>query len=85
MVVVGPRGLGGFRDLLLGSTGTQVATHSLCPCVVVPGMPAVEVRRRASTSCRPAVRRYLRGRPKRSHGAGRGWVGRGRPASTSHP
>ena len=39
MVVVGSRGLGGFRDLLLGSTGTQVATHSLCPCVVVRALP----------------------------------------------
>ena len=39
MIVVGSRGLGGFRDLLLGSTGTQVATHSLCPCVVIRGLP----------------------------------------------
>lgn len=37
MVVVGSRGLCGFRDLLLGSTGTQVATHALCPCVVIRG------------------------------------------------
>lgn len=45
MVVVGSRGLGGFRDLLLGSTGTQVATHSMCPCVVIRGMPEVDARR----------------------------------------
>jgi nucleotide-binding universal stress UspA family protein len=38
MIVMGSRGLGGFRDLLLGSTGTQVATHSLCPCVVIRGL-----------------------------------------------
>jgi len=34
--MLGARGVGGFRGLLLGSTTHQVAHHATCPLVVIP-------------------------------------------------
>jgi nucleotide-binding universal stress UspA family protein len=40
LVVVGSRGMGGFRGLLVGSVGVQVATNATCPAVVIRDAPA---------------------------------------------
>jgi len=36
MVVLGSRGVGGFKHLVMGSVSSQVAHHSHCPVLIVP-------------------------------------------------
>ena len=40
LIVLGSRGLGGYPELLLGSTSTQVAQRSAIPVVIVPDVHA---------------------------------------------
>ena len=37
LLVVGTRGLGGFKGMLMGSVSTSCAHHARCPLVIVPG------------------------------------------------
>ena len=36
LVVVGSRGGGGFSELMLGSTSSQIVHHAKCPVLIVP-------------------------------------------------
>lgn len=42
ILVIGSRGLGGFRGALLGSVSTAVTQHAGCPVFVVPPVPDQE-------------------------------------------
>ncbi|HET9082253.1 MAG TPA: universal stress protein [Trebonia sp.] len=38
LLIVGSRGTGGFKRLLMGSVSTQVTHHARCPVVVIPAV-----------------------------------------------
>lgn len=44
LVVLGSRGRGGFKGLLLGSVGAQVASHTECPSVIIRSAPRTDAR-----------------------------------------
>lgn len=57
LLVVGSRGLGGLKGMLLGSVGHHCAAHAHCPVVIVHPVPVQKARKpvRETLSGRPAV------------------------------
>jgi nucleotide-binding universal stress UspA family protein len=57
LLVVGSRGLGGLRGMLLGSVGHHCAAHSHCPVVIVHSAPVAKERepKRRTLSGTPAA------------------------------
>ena len=45
VIVLGSRGVGGFADLMVGSTTLHVASHAKCPVIAVPAPTAGEATR----------------------------------------
>lgn len=44
LIVLGSRGHGGFTGLLLGSVGTQVASHASCPVIIMRDTPRTDAK-----------------------------------------
>jgi len=57
LIVVGSRGLGGLKGMLLGSVGHHCAAHAHCPVVIVHPVPVPATRKpdRRTLSGTPAV------------------------------